>query len=145
MRSVVGLRGVVRILALEAVAAMPTAYVLAAGPDLVPAFLVAALGLAAGYLLIRLPDSRPLDEGAWLGVAIGGGLGLAQAESAVLAAAEALAWVRPWLLSIVACAGIGIALGFLARYEHQHRLLREHLRRTAAQGAGSQHRLARLK
>lgn len=139
------MRGVVRILALEGVAVTPTAYVLAAGPDLVPAFLVAALCLAAGYLLIRLPDARPIDEGAWLGVAIGGGIGLAQAEAAVLVAVQALAWVRPWLLSIVACAGIGIALGFLARYEQQHRLLRAHLRKAAARAPSGPHHFARLK
>ena len=139
------LRGVARILALEAVAAAPTVYVLAFDPGLLLALMVGATCLALGYLLIRLPDSRPIDEGAWMGVAVGGGIGLAQAQSAVVAAAQALAWVRPWLLSIVACAGIGIALGFLARYEQQHRILREHLRKAAARKPAGPHHFARLK
>lgn len=139
-------RGLARIVALEAVAVAPTAFVLAAGPDLLPTLALAAACLAAGYLMIRLPDARPIDEGAWLGVAIGGGIGLAQAQAAVLATAQALAWVRPWLLSIVACAGIGIALGFVARYERQHRILRDHLRDAAAQRRpAGQHHFARLK
>jgi hypothetical protein len=133
---------VARILALEAVAVLPTALVLWGAPALPIVLLVGAACLTLGYLLIRLPDSRPIDEGAWLGVAIGGGVGLAQAEAAVAAAFDALAWVRPWLISIVACAGIGIALGFLARYEHQHRLLRATLRGSATAGP---HPLARLK
>jgi hypothetical protein len=139
-------RGLARILALEAVAATPTAVVLAAAPGLFPVLLLSAACLAAGYALLRVPGSRPIDEGAWLGVAIGGGIGLAQAEAAVVAAAAALAWVRPWLLSIVGCSGIGIALGFLARYDQQHRLLREHLRRAAAQrDPAGPHHFARLK
>lgn len=135
-------RGVLRILALETVAVTPTVFVLWGAPSLPLAILVGAACMALGYLLIRLPDSRPIDEGAWLGVAIGGGIGLAEAEAAVAAALDALAWVRPWLLSIVACAGIGIALGFLARYEHQHRLLRASLRRATPAGP---HHFARLK
>lgn len=139
-------RGVARIVALEAVAVTPTAVVLATGPDLVVTIALAAACLVAGYMLIRLPDARPLDEGAWLGVAIGGGIGLAQAEAAVLATARALAWVQPWLISIVACAGIGIALGFVARYEQQHRILRDHLRQAAQRGKPTgPHHFARLK
>ena len=138
-------RGLARILVLEAVAALPTVVVLAAEPGLPAVLLLEALCLGLGYLLIRLPDSRPLEEGAWLGVAIGGGIGVAQAEAAVVAAVQELAWIRPWLLSIVACAGIGIALGFLARYEEQNRVLRDHLRRAAARKPAGPHRFARLK
>lgn len=118
------LRGVARILGLEAVAVVPTAAVLGVGAGPIAAILLGAACLAAGYLLLRMEGSNAIQEGAWLGVAIGGGIGLAQAEAAVLAAAQALAWVRPWLLSIVACAGIGIALGFLARYDQHHRAVR---------------------
>lgn len=118
------LRGVARLLALEAVAAVPTAAVLGLGAGVLAALLLGGACLALGYLLLRMDGSRPLDEGAWLGVAVGGGIGLAQAEAAVLAAAQELAWVRPWLLSIVACAGVGIALGFLARYDQHHRAAR---------------------
>lgn len=137
-----GGRGIARILALEAVAAAPTLVVLSTTPHLLEVVAFGALCLALGYVLLRLPGSRPIDEGAWLGVAIGGGIGLAQAEAAVVATAQELAWVRPWLLSIVACAGIGIALGFLARYDQQHRAVRA--ARPGAVPAGG-HRFARVK
>lgn len=137
-----GWRALARILALEAVAATPTLLVLFLTPHVMEVMAIAAACLALGYFLLRMEGSRPLHEGAWLGVAIGGGVGLAEAEAAVVAAAQELAWVRPWLLSIVACAGIGIALGFLARYDKLHRSVRA--ARPRASPAGPHH-FARLK
>jgi hypothetical protein len=148
----VGLRSLARVLALEVVAASPTVLVLLAGWRAPGILLFAAACLGAGYLLLRLPGSKPVEEGAWLGLAIGGGLGLAYAmtTNAVLANLcaggacniDPMDWMRGWLMALVACSGIGLALGFVARYDMHHRLVRS--ARPTPTLAGQQH-FARLK
>jgi hypothetical protein len=145
-------RGVARVLALEAVAASPTVAVLAF--DLRPPGIgaLAALCLAAGYLLLRMPGARPVEEGAWLGLGIGGGFGLASAMvthdvagicAGLQCGTTSMLWLRSWLIAVVACSGIGLASGFLAQYDRHHQDLRA--RRLAAVAAGGPQRLARLK
>lgn len=145
-------RSVGRILALEAVAAAPTVAVLAF--DLRPPGIVglAAACLAAGYLLLRMPGARPVEEGAWLGLGIGGGLGLANAMvthdvaglcTGVGCGTTSILWLRSWLIAVVACSGIGLAAGFLAQYDRHHQDLRD--RRLAAVAASGPQRVARLK
>jgi hypothetical protein len=131
-----GGRGVVRILALEAVAAAPTVLVLQGGLRAPFAVAVAAACLAAGYLLLRLRGARPVAEGAWLGMAVGGGLGLAFAMGAHDAAlglcpgaavgcgSPPVLWLRSWMIALAATSGIGLAAGFLANYDRHSRDLR---------------------
>ena len=140
----------VRILGLEAVAAAPTVAVLAF--DLRPPGIgaLAAACLVAGYFLLRMPGARPVEEGAWLGLGIGGGFGLANAMvthdvaglcTDVQCGTAPVLWLRSWLIAVVACSGIGLAAGFLAQYDRHHQDLRSRL---AAVQAG-RHRFARLK
>lgn len=145
------MRGVARILALEAVAAAPTVAVLAFDLRAPSIVVLAAVCLAAGYVLLRRPGARPVEEGAWLGMAIGGGLGLANAMvthdvagvcAGIGCGAAPLLWFRSWLIALVACAGIGLAAGFLAQYDRHSQDVR--LRRRVASAAGP-HRFARLK
>jgi hypothetical protein len=117
-------RRIARLLGLEALAVAPTAAVLWMEPSVVAVMLLGGVCLALGYFLLRLPSGWPLQEGAWLGLAVGGCIGLAQAEAAAVLAAQALDWMRPWLITVVACSGIGIALGTLAHYDLSLRLLR---------------------
>lgn len=125
--------GLARVLGLEAIAATPTVLVLAAGVRSPMVLGVAAACLAVGYLLLRLPGGRPVAEGAWLGLSIGGGLGLANAMSIHEVAGlcqglgcggDSLLWLRSWLIAVVATSGIGLAAGFLANYEQHHRAAR---------------------
>ena len=144
-------RGVARILALEAVAVSPTAAVLAW--DLRPPgiLLLAVACLAAGYLLLRMPGARPVQEGAWLGLGLGGGIGLANAMvthdvaglcTGLACGTTSMLWLRSWLIAVVACSGIGLAAGFLAQYDRHHQDAR--LRRLASHAAIRQP-FARLK
>ena len=137
-----GGRSALRVLGLQAIAAAPTVLVL---QGLRPAEALAAAGacLALGYLLLRLRGANPVPEGAWLGMAVGGGVGLAYAMAAHDVAAglcagaavgcgpEPLVWLRSWMLAVVATSGIGLAAGFLANYDRQSRDLRQR-RATAA-------------
>lgn len=139
-----GGRGILRILALEAVAAAPTALVLQGDRATSLAMAVAAACLVLGYPLLRMPGARPVAEGAWLGMAVGGGLGLAFAmaahdvavglcpDPATGCASPSPAWLRLWTIALVATSGIGLAAGFLADYDRQNRELRA--RRAAAAG-----------
>lgn len=144
------LAGLARALALEAIAAIPTVLVLTAGLRSPLALAVVAGCFALGYLLLRLPTGRPVAEGTWLGLALGGGLGLANAMTIQDAAGlctgvgcgpTTVVWLRSWLIAVVATSGIGLAAGFLANYERLNRQLR------AARGAipAGAHRFARLK
>ncbi|MFA5944674.1 MAG: hypothetical protein WC876_09435 [Candidatus Thermoplasmatota archaeon] len=146
------LRGLIRILALEAVAAAPTVAVLAFDLRTPGIVALGAACLAAGYGLLRMPGARPIEEGAWLGLGIGGGLGLANAMVTQDVAGACLAlqcgttsmlWLRSWLIAVVACSGIGLAAGFLAHYDRHHHDAA--LRRMAAADASASHRFARLK
>lgn len=143
--------GVARVLALQALAVAPTALVLAAGLRSPGVLAVAAACLGLGYLLLRRPGGHPVQEGAWLGMSIGGGLGLANAVAAqeiaracagASCAGTGMLWLQSWLIAIVATAGIGLAAGFLANYELHHRHARS--RRPAAFSTGA-NRFARLK
>lgn len=145
-------RGIARVLCLEAVAAAPTVAVLAF--DLRPPGIgaLAALCLAAGYALLRMPGARPVEEGAWLGLGIGGGFGLANAMvthdvaslcTGIQCGTTSILWLRSWLIAVVACSGIGLAAGFLAQYDRHHQDLVG--RRLAASQAAGRHRFARLK
>ena len=145
--------GVARVLGLEAVAVAPTALVLAAGLRSPGVLFVAAGCLALGYLILRLPQGRPVAEGTWLGLSIGGGLGLANAMSTQELAGlcsglgcgpTALVLLRSWLIAVVATSGIGLAAGFLASYERAHRAARAALGRAVA-ATGPRDRFARLK
>lgn len=144
-------RGVARILALEAVAATPTVAALAYGLRFPATVVLAALCLAAGYALLRMSGARPVEEGAWLGLGIGGGLGLAAALVTqdvagtcvgIECGTTGMLWLRSWLIAIVACSGIGLAAGFLANYDRHRQDIR--LRRLATAGEAA-HRFARLK
>lgn len=144
--------GVLRILGLEAVAAAPTVAVLAFDLRTWGTTALAAACLAAGYLLLRMPDARPIEEGAWLGLGIGGGLGLANAMvahdvaglcSGIACGSAGLLWLRSWMIAVVACSGIGLASGFLAQYDRHHQDAR--LRRLASTASGQRQRFARLK
>jgi hypothetical protein len=113
---------------------------------------LAALCLAAGYALLRTPGARPVEEGAWLGLGIGGGFGLASAMvthdvAGVCAGLQCgttpLLWLRSWLIAVVACSGIGLAAGYLAQYDRHRQDLRA--RRLAAMARGGPRRFARLK
>lgn len=145
-------RGVARVLALEAVAATPTVAALAFDLRFPGIVVLAGFCLAAGYVLLRMPGARPVEEGAWLGLGIGGGLGLANALVTHDVAGACLGiecgttgmlWLRSWLIATVACSGIGLAAGFLANYDRHHQDLR--LRRLASVAAAGQRRFARLK
>jgi hypothetical protein len=149
-----GVRGIARILTLEAAAAAPTVAVLAFDLRVQALLAVAVACLGAGYLLLRMPGARPVEEGAWLGLGIGGGLGLANAMVlrdvagaciGLECGGTPLVWLKSWLLAVVACAGIGLAAGFLANYDRHHQDVR--LRRLAASQAtvSSAQRFARLK
>lgn len=143
----VGGRSALRVLALEAVAAAPTLLVLQGMRS--PAVLAAgAASLGVGYLLLRMRGARPVPEGAWLGISIGGGLGLAYAmaahdvalgvcgpgaAAAVGCGSASLVWLRSWMIALVAASGIGLAAGFLANYDRESRDLRD--RRAAAADA----------
>lgn len=141
-----GGRGVVRILALLAVAAAPTALVLQ-GLRSMGALALSAACLGLGYCLLRMRGAHPVPEGAWLGLAIGGGIGLAYAMAAHEMAlglcpdpaagcdTPPLAGLRAWMIAAVATSGIGLAAGFLANYDRHSRDLRE--RRAAAAVAGA--------
>lgn len=140
-----------RVLGLEAVAVTPSVLVLVAGVRSPMVLGVAASCLAVGYLLLRLPEARPVAEGTWLGLSIGGGLGLANAMAihdvagfcqGLGCGSDSLVWLRSWLIAVVATSGIGLAAGFLANYERHHRLARA--ARPAAATAGAE-RFARLK
>lgn len=146
------LRGVARILGLEAVAAAPTVAALAFDLRFPGIVMLAAACLLTGYLLLRMPGARPVEEGAWLGLGIGGGLGLANAlvtqdVAGVCVGLEcgttSMLWLRSWLIAVVACSAIGLAAGFLAHYDRQQQDLR--MRRAATVGAADARRLARLK
>jgi hypothetical protein len=145
------LRATARVLALEAVAAGPTLMVLAWGVRSPGILAGAAACLAAGYLLLRLPGAKPVPEGTWLGMAIGGGLGLAYAMDAHDVAVgvcaglgcggDGVLWLRSWMIALVASSGIGLAAGFLANYDRSQRDLRA--RRLAGHAAA--HAVARVK
>jgi hypothetical protein len=144
--------GVLRILGLEAVAAAPTVAVLAFDLRVWGTTGLAAACLAAGYLLLRMPGARPIEEGAWLGLGIGGGLGLANAMvtqdvaglcTGIACGSTGLLWLRSWMIAVVACSGIGLASGFLAQYDRHHQDAR--LRRLASAAATQRHQFARLK
>ena len=146
------LRAMARLLGLEAAAAAPTVAVLAL--DLRPPGIwgVAAACLAIGYALLRMPGARPVEEGAWLGLGIGGGLGLANAMVThdvagvcigLQCGTASMLWLRSWLIAVVACSGIGLASGFLAQYDRHHRDLRS--RRIVAGATAGPGRFARLK
>lgn len=137
-------RAVARVLALESVAALPCVLVLAAGVRSPEILAAAAACLAGGYFLLRLPGARPVAEGAWLGLALGGGLGLGYAMDVHETMAglcpglgcgpASLLWLRSWLIAVVASSGIGLAAGFLANYDRHHRDARA--RHGAALAAG---------
>ncbi|MEA3136884.1 MAG: hypothetical protein QOC71_1165, partial [Thermoplasmata archaeon] len=147
-------RGMARILGLEAVAAAPTVAVLAFDLRFPAIVVLAAACLATGYLLLRMPGARPVEEGAWLGLGIGGGLGLANAMVThdvagvcfgIECGTDSMLWLRSWLIAVVACSGIGLAAGFLAQYDRHHQDLRSLRDRRGTAAAAGQHRFARLK
>jgi hypothetical protein len=136
-----GGRGLLRVLALEAVAAAPTLLVLNGLRP--PNALAAGVAcLAVGYLLLRMRSANPVPEGAWLGLAVGGGrdvtAGLcpaaASAAAAVGCASAPMVLLRSWMIALVATSGIGLAAGFLANYDRHSRDVRA--RRALAAAAG---------